>query len=73
MVPALSANPRLTPFSRSGQDVIAKYPDNYTKYEQNLKKWDEGGSKGPRPGRPMGPGNPHEPTTLFTTAWWLPW
>ena len=63
--PSLSANPRLTPFSTFWADVIAKYPDNYTKYEQNLKKWHEGGSKGPRPGLPMGPGNPHEPTTLF--------
>lgn len=62
---ALTANPKLSPFLTYWQDQIASYPDNYTRYEQNLKKWEEGGGKGPRPGVPFGPGNPHEPTTLY--------
>ncbi|MEJ7665574.1 MAG: sialate O-acetylesterase [Hymenobacter sp.] len=63
--PALSANPQLAPFSTFWADAIAKYPDNMTRYEQTLKKWEEGGSKGNRPGLPLGPGNPHEPTSLY--------
>jgi sialate O-acetylesterase len=45
--------------------MLARYPQSYTRYEQALKKWEENGGKGPRPGLPMGPGNSHEPTTLF--------
>jgi sialate O-acetylesterase len=63
--PTLSANLRLAPFQTFWQDAIAKYPDNFTRYEQNLRKWHEGGSQGARPGLPLGPGNPHEPTSLY--------
>jgi hypothetical protein len=30
-----------------------------------LKRWEEAGGGRNRPPAPMGPGNPHEPTTLF--------
>ena len=63
--PALSASPRLAPFLTYWEDAIAKYPDNFIRYEQSLKKWQEGGSKGSPPGLPLGPGNPHEPTSLY--------
>jgi sialate O-acetylesterase len=62
--PSLSANARLMPFNTFWADVIAKYPDGMVQYEQRLKKWEETKS-GPRPAMPMGPGNPHEPTTLY--------
>ncbi len=63
--PALSANPRLMPFNTFWADVITKYPDNQLLYEQRLRKWEDGGKAGPRPGAPMGPGNPHEPSMLY--------
>jgi sialate O-acetylesterase len=63
--PSLTANPRLSPFLTFWQDVIAQYPANYSRYEQRLKNWEEGGAKMPRPQQPMGPGNPHEPSTLY--------
>lgn len=63
--PALSGNARLAPFNTFWADVIAKYPDAQAQFEQRLKKWEAGGKSGPRPAAPMGPGNPHEPTTLY--------
>jgi sialate O-acetylesterase len=63
--PALTAAPRLAPFLAFWEDQIASYPDRYTRYQQNLEKWEQNGSKGPRPSTPMGPGNPHQPTTLY--------
>lgn len=63
--PTLSSNMNLAPFSTFWQDVIAKYPDNYVRYEQKLKTWEEAGSKGSKPAVPMGPGHPHEPTSLY--------
>ena len=30
-----------------------------------MKKWEAGGSQGARPAMPLGPGNAHEPTTLY--------
>lgn len=63
--PSLTADLRLSPFLTFWQDMISRYPVNYTRYEQNLKKWEDAGGKGPRPQPPMGPGNPHEPTTLY--------
>jgi len=63
--PALTGNARLQPFLTFWADTIAKYPVNFTRYEQNVKKWEDGGKNGARPAAPMGPGNPHEPSTLF--------
>jgi sialate O-acetylesterase len=63
--PALTSAPTLAPFLTFWQEQISRYPENYTRYEQNLKKWEESASKGPRPGAPLGPGNPHEPTSLY--------
>lgn len=63
--PTLSSNPKLAPFLTFWQDTVAKYPENYTRYEQNLKKWEESGAKAARPAPPLGPGHAHEPTTLY--------
>jgi sialate O-acetylesterase len=63
--PSLTGDPRLSPFLTFWQDVIAKYPVNFTRYEQAVRKWEESGSKTGRPALPMGPGHPHEPTSLY--------
>jgi sialate O-acetylesterase len=62
---SLSSNPRLSPFLTFWEDAVSRYPDNLARYELNLKKWQDSGSKGPRPGVPMGPGHPHEPNSLY--------
>ena len=64
--PSLVSNARLEPFLSFWQNAIAQYPVNMSRYELALKKWEAGGSQGPRPfGTPMGPGHAHEPTTLY--------
>lgn len=63
--PSLTSEGRLQPMLTWWEQQITRYPENYSRYEQNLKKWEEAGSKTPRPTMPMGPGNPHEPTTLY--------
>jgi sialate O-acetylesterase len=63
--PSLTSQTHLAPMLTWWQEQIGRYPENYSRYEQNLKKWEESGSKTPRPPMPMGPGNPHEPTTLY--------
>jgi sialate O-acetylesterase len=63
--PALAANANLAPFQTFWAHVSAQYPANKIRHEQNLKTWTAAGSKGPRPAAPFGPGNPHEPTTLY--------
>lgn len=62
---SLAGNTRLAPFQTFWQNMIAQYPVNFTRYEQALKKWEDGGGKGFRPQPPMGPGHPHEPTSLY--------
>ena len=70
--PTLSANPRLGAFPHvlGGHDL--QVSRQLHRYEQNLKKWDEGGSKGPRPAcrwvREIPTSRP-----LSTTEWWLRW
>ena len=63
--PSLMGNARLQPFFTYWQNAIINYPTNSARYEQNLKKWEANGSQGPRPAAPLGPGHPHEPTTLY--------
>lgn len=63
--PSLSANTRLTPFQTFWAEQIARFPDNQTRYEANVKKWEANGKAGNRPAAPMGPGHPHEPSSLF--------
>ena len=63
--PSLVGNPRLEPFLTFWQNTILQYPINLSRQEQSLKKWEAGGSQGPRPAAPMGPGHAHEPTTLY--------
>lgn len=63
--PSLAGNARLQPFLTFWQNVVANYPTSYARYEQNLRKWEANGSQGQRPAAPLGPGNPHEPTTLY--------
>ena len=63
--PALTSDARLAPFLTFWQEQISNYPDSFTRYEQSLKKWETSGSKGTRPAAPLGPGNPHEPTSLY--------
>jgi sialate O-acetylesterase len=63
--PALMGNTRLEPFLSYWQNMILHYPENQSRYEQAVKKWEAGGSEGPRPAVPLGPGHQHEPTTLY--------
>jgi sialate O-acetylesterase len=63
--PSLVANSRLEPFLAFWQNAIRLYPVNQARHQQALKKWEAGGSQGARPAPPMGPGHPHEPTTLY--------
>lgn len=63
--PSLVGNPRLEPFLAFWQNALMNYPATYGRYEQALKKWEAAGSQGNRPQPPMGPGHPHEPTTLY--------
>jgi sialate O-acetylesterase len=63
--PSLVANPRLEPFLTFWQNAIMQYPAAMSRHEQAVKKWEASGAQGPRPGVPLGPGHPHEPTTLF--------
>jgi sialate O-acetylesterase len=63
--PSLVSNTRLEPFLSFWANVIRQYPQNASRYEQTLKTWEAAGSQPPRPAPPMGPGHPHEPTTLF--------
>jgi len=63
--PTLTGNPRLSPFLTFWENQILHYPANYARYELNVKKWEDAGKQGPRPAAPLGPGNPHQPTTLF--------
>ena len=63
--PSLVGNPRLEPFLTYWQNLILQYPTNLSRHEQALKKWEDSGSQGARPAVPLGPGHPHEPTTLY--------
>jgi sialate O-acetylesterase len=63
--PSLVSDARLQPFLTFWQNAILQYPLNLSRQEQAVKKWEAGGSQGPRPAAPLGPGSPHEPTTLY--------
>jgi len=63
--PSLVANTRLSPFLSFWENAIRLYPANQARYELALKAWEAGGSQGTRPAAPLGPGNAHEPTTLY--------
>ena len=63
--PSLMADTRLTPFLTFWADQIARYPQAQARHEVALKRWEQSGGGRNRPPAPMGPGNPHEPTTLF--------
>src|SRR5262245_4063553 len=63
--PSLVNNTTLQPFLAFWANTIAQYPDNRVRHEQAVKKWEEGGSQGARPGAPLGPGHAHEPTSLY--------
>lgn len=63
--PALVGNPKLAPFLTYWQNAVLQYPENQSRYEQSVKKWEANGSQGARLAAPLGPGHPHEPTTLY--------
>jgi sialate O-acetylesterase len=63
--PSLTSQPQLAPMLTFWADQIARYPVNHARYEHNLKKWTESGSKERRPQPPLGPGHHHEPSTLY--------
>ena len=63
--PSLVENVRLAPFLAFWQNAVAQYPTNFARHQQAVRKWEAGGSQGPRPAMPMGPGHHHEPTTLY--------
>jgi sialate O-acetylesterase len=47
------------------EQQIARYPENQRRFEMAQKKWKEEGGQGRAPQPPMGPGHPHEPSTLY--------
>lgn len=63
--PSLVGNSRLEPFLSFWENLVRQYPLNWTRYELALKKWEAGGSQGPRPAPPLGPGHHHQPATLY--------
>jgi sialate O-acetylesterase len=63
--PALVGNPALEPFQSFWARIIADYPTALARQQLAVSAWEAKGSQGPRPALPMGPGHPHEPTTLF--------
>ena len=63
--PSLVGNTRLEPFLSYWQNQIMLFPINSSRHELALKRWEAGGSQGPRPGAPLGPGHAHEPTGLY--------
>jgi sialate O-acetylesterase len=63
--PSLVGNSRLEPFLSFWENLVRQYPHNWTRHELALKKWEAGGSQGPRPAPPLGPGHHHQPTTLY--------
>lgn len=63
--PSLTGNARLAPMLTFWADQIANYPVAKTRYDAALEKWTADGKKGAAPAAPMGPGHPHEPTTLY--------
>ena len=63
--PSLVSNARLEPLLTFWENVILQYPANQSRYQLALKRWEAGGSQGARPAAPMGPGNAHEPTSLY--------
>jgi sialate O-acetylesterase len=62
--PAITGAPKLAPFLTFWADQIARHPENTSRYEIALKKWEET-KAGARPQPPMGPGHHHEPSTLY--------
>ena len=63
--PALVANPRLDPFQSFWAQIVQQYPSALARQQLAVSAWEANGSQGPRPAAPMGPGHPHEPTSLF--------
>jgi sialate O-acetylesterase len=63
--PSLVGNARLEPFLTYWEKIIGQYPVNQVRYEQSLRTWEAAGGQGARPAPPLGPGHPHQPTTLF--------
>ncbi|MEO8522651.1 MAG: sialate O-acetylesterase [Acidobacteriota bacterium] len=63
--PSLMGDARLEPFLTYWQRAILQYPANLSRHEEALRKWETDGSTGARPAPPLGPGHPHEPTTLY--------
>lgn len=63
--PSLVTNSRLEPMLAFWANVIAQYPDASLRHQQAVRQWEAKGSRGTRPAAPMGPGHPHEPTSLF--------
>ena len=63
--PSLVSNARLEPLLTFWENIILQYPANQSRYQLALKRWEAGGSQGARPAAPMGPGNAHEPTSLY--------
>jgi sialate O-acetylesterase len=62
---ALTTNPQLAPMLTFWEEQISRFPQNQRRFEQNLKKWTDSGSKERRPQPPLGPGHHHEPSTLY--------
>lgn len=68
---SLAADPALISVYADWAQLISEYPEARARYEIRLKEWEEknktsGGTPAPgRPGPPVGPGHPWEPSSLY--------
>jgi sialate O-acetylesterase len=69
----LQENPNLEPILTRYKEAVTAYPQAMIKYKESLAKWEEAVKQAkaddkqapPRPGAPMGPGNPNSPSGLY--------
>ncbi|MBS1985762.1 MAG: hypothetical protein JST16_16510 [Bdellovibrionales bacterium] len=62
---ALAADPALAPVLGEWAKALDNFPAALEKYHAATAAWEANGSKGNRPGRPMGPGHAHQLAGLY--------
>jgi sialate O-acetylesterase len=62
---ALAADAALVPILGEWTKALDRFPEGMEKYHAAMAQWEKNGAKGPRPGRPLGPGHAHQPAGLY--------